>query len=293
MSADGRHGLTIIGFVGSVFSPYYAGARRRSPSGVAEPLSHCAMNVALYGAGRGRWAMTERGRTRVMRDAASICIGPSSMRWEHDALVIEIDEVTAPIPSRIRGIVRVHPETLHHRTFALDEAGRHRWHPIAPCARVEVELSHPSLAWHGRGYLDSNYGQRPLEEDFIRWDWSRAALADGRTAVLYDVLRRDAGPLDLTLCFDPAGGSSTFEAPERLALATTRWRLDRGTRGDLHSAARVARTLESAPFYARSLVDTCLLGEQTRSMHESLSLVRFDTRWCQWMLPFRMPRTAR
>ena len=29
LSDDGRHGFTIIAFVGSVFSPYYAAARRR------------------------------------------------------------------------------------------------------------------------------------------------------------------------------------------------------------------------------------------------------------------------
>jgi len=292
LSDDGRHGLSIIGFVGSVFSPYYAGARRRSPRGVADPLSHCAMNVALYGPGRNRWAMTERGRGRLQRSATSIGIGPSSMRWERDALVIEIDEVTAPIPSRLRGVVRVHPHALVDHSFALDDAGRHRWHPIAPCARVEVALTHPACTWRGGGYLDSNAGDRPLENDFARWDWSRAALARGRTAVLYDVARRGAAPLELTLCFDPAGGMSTFEAPQRVALATTGWRLPRGTRSDAQRPASVATTLESAPFYARSVVDTSLLGEPGRAMHESLSLDRFDTRWCQWMLPFRMPRTG-
>ena len=42
-SDDGRFGLTIIAFVGSVFSPYYAWRGRR------DPLDHCAINVALYG----------------------------------------------------------------------------------------------------------------------------------------------------------------------------------------------------------------------------------------------------
>jgi carotenoid 1,2-hydratase len=30
-----------------------------------------------------------------------------------------------------------------------------------------------------------------------------------------------------------------------------------------------------------------------RAMHESLSLARFDSRWVQTLLPFRMPRSAR
>ena len=37
--------LTLIAFVGSVFSPYYAWARRR---GQADAENHCALNLALY-----------------------------------------------------------------------------------------------------------------------------------------------------------------------------------------------------------------------------------------------------
>jgi carotenoid 1,2-hydratase len=66
LSDDGRHGLTIIGFVGSVFSPYYALARRK---GGADPENFCALNVALYGEGGHRWSMTERGRRFISRDA--------------------------------------------------------------------------------------------------------------------------------------------------------------------------------------------------------------------------------
>ena len=76
MSDDERHALTLIAFVGSVFSPYYARARRRGP---ADPEHHVALNVALYGATR-RWTMTERGRASLQRTATSLRIGPSAMR---------------------------------------------------------------------------------------------------------------------------------------------------------------------------------------------------------------------
>ncbi|MEQ8516068.1 MAG: hypothetical protein RIC38_10725, partial [Chromatocurvus sp.] len=60
LSDDGRFGLTIIVFVGSVFSPYYAAARRRGPT---DPGNHCAINAVLYNpGGRKVWALTERGR---------------------------------------------------------------------------------------------------------------------------------------------------------------------------------------------------------------------------------------
>ncbi|HTW27289.1 MAG TPA: carotenoid 1,2-hydratase, partial [Acetobacteraceae bacterium] len=56
ISDDRCHGLTVIAFIGSVFSPYYAWARRR---GAADPHAYCAVNVLLHGPAR-RWTMTER-----------------------------------------------------------------------------------------------------------------------------------------------------------------------------------------------------------------------------------------
>ena len=40
--------------------------------------------------------MTERGRSRVARDASSFTIGPSSVRWDGTRLTIDIDERAAP-----------------------------------------------------------------------------------------------------------------------------------------------------------------------------------------------------
>ena len=103
-----------------MFSPYYAWARAH---GKGDPLNHCAVNVALYSRDRKRWAMTERGRGHVGRASSSLAIGPSLLTWDGDALTIRIDEVTAPAPTRIRGVVRVYPKALTTRAFALDPAG--------------------------------------------------------------------------------------------------------------------------------------------------------------------------
>ncbi len=94
-----------------MFSPYYAWSRRR---GRGDPLQHCAVNVALYGRPKG-WAMTERGRSAVWRDATQLRIGPSLLHWDGTCLTIDIAEVTAPLPSRLRGTVRVHPAALTGR----------------------------------------------------------------------------------------------------------------------------------------------------------------------------------
>jgi carotenoid 1,2-hydratase len=271
-----------------VFSPYYARARGR---GAADPLQHCAVNVALYGPGGKRWAMTERGRASVSRAAATLAIGSSALAWDGATLTVTLDEVTAPWPARIRGTVRLHAAALTGHVVALDGAGAHRWQPIAPCARVEVALTDPTTRWSGQGYFDANAGDAPLEDTFSHWHWSRACRPDA-TAILYDVCRRDGARTTLALHCDDQGSVQEFASPPLVRLPPSRWRIDRLTRTDDGSAARVTRTLEDAPFYARSLVASQLLGKPTVAVHESLSLTRFRATWVRMLLPFRMPRTG-
>jgi carotenoid 1,2-hydratase len=274
--------------VGSVFSPYYAAARRRG-GGIAPAEHYCAVNVALYGP-HGGWTMTERGSQALRRDRRSLRIGPSGLHWDGDRLVVELDEVTVPWPSRVRGTVTIDAPRRHHHPMTLDRDGLHRWHPIAPVARIDVSLDQPGLRWQGSGYLDSNHGDAPLESAFRRWDWSRAHLRDGSGVVLYDVEPLDGGASGFALRFG-ADGVEPVAAPAAAALPASRWGVRRGTRSD-GGRATVQATLTDAPFYARSLVRTELFGETVTAMHESLSLERFDTRWVQAMLPFRMPRRA-
>ena len=211
------------------------------------------------------------------------------MEWDGDGLLIHVEEVTAPIPSRIRGTIRVRPSALTGRSFVLDGAGRHRWSPIAPVSRVEVALSHPALSWSGPGYLDTNDGSAPLEQDFVQWDWCRAPTRDG-AAILYNAQRRAAGEQSLALRIDRRGGVDQVAPPPPAPLPRTLWRVARPTRADAGTAPVVRQTLEDTPFYSRSVVDTALFGEQVTAVHESLSLDRFRAPWVQAMLPFRIPR---
>ncbi len=277
-----------------MFSPYYAWARQRHARNEAIAIdaeNFCAINVALYGAGGKRWAMTERSRAQVQRDAVQLQIGPSALVWQGDALHIKIDERTVPRPARLRGEVTLHPAALQSDVYTLNSNARHVWRPIAPCARVQVSFDRPALRWQGHGYLDTNRGDAPLEDHFVRWDWSRALLRDGRCAVLYDAQRRDGGRTSLALAIDRAGVVKPFDAPAGQALPRTRWGIARGTRSQTAGSAQVRQTLEDTPFYARSLVGIDLLGERVTAMHESLSLNRFASPWVRCMLPFRMPRT--
>lgn len=285
MSDDGSCGLTLIAFIGSVFSPYYARARRRGPCDASD---YCALNVVLFGKGARRWTMTERRREAVQRSADTLAIGPSQVVWDGSSVTFDIDELTCPLPMRVRGHVKFHPIAITGRSYALDRAGLHRWSPIAPQGRVEVSLDHPQVRWKGSAYLDANAGQQPLESAFASWHWSRAPLREG-SAVLYDVHRRGAEDLSLALRFDRSGRIEDFPPPPRVSLESSRWQITRMTRAD-HTTARVEQTVLDAPFYARSTVSSSLLGQRTLAVHESLSLDRFRSPWVQAMLPFRIPR---
>ena len=290
MSDDQRHGLTLIAFVGSVFSPYYAWARRR---GESDPEQHCALNVALYSPGAGRWCMTERGRRHCARSGQEFVIGPSRLNWDGQCLQIDIDERGAPLPRRVRGRVRLWPELLQRYSTPIDTAGRHRWGPIAPAARIEVELSEPGLSWQGHAYLDSNEGDEPIENAFERWDWSRARLPDGSTLVHYDLQWPSRTPQQerlLSLRFDARGGVEPLPTPPAQDLPLTGWRLARRMRST--QPVRVSRQLEDTPFYQRALIDLPLGQRTVQAFHETLSVPRLVRPVVQGMLPFRMPRRA-
>ncbi len=235
--------------------------------------------------------MTERSRASVERSASHFRIGASALHWTADRLTIDIDEVGAPLPRAVRGRIVLHPSALNNFYTALDDDGRHRWGPIAACSRVEVELDKPASRWSGHAYFDSNEGDEPIDRPFVEWDWSRATLRSGRTAVIYDVQQKMGADRLLALSFSPSGAVEPFEAPPRQPLPRTLWRLSRRMRSDAGVTPTVTQRLEDAPFYSRSVLRSGLLGETVISMHETLNVPRLVSPAVQLMLPWRMPRT--
>ena len=288
LSDDGQHGLTVIAFIGSVFSPYF------KRSGRGNPLDHCALNVALYGP-KARWTMTERGEHAVKPEADQFAIGPSSVRWAGDCLIIEIEEhdkrILNPFRRRVAGQIKVWPEMLNTEAFALDPSGRHVWHCLAPRARISVEMQAPALSWKGSAYLDSNRGTESLEEGFRVWHWSRAHLGKD-VAVFYEGQRRDGTAFASALRFDKAGVPHEAELPPAAPLPNTLWQMERLTRAD-RGLARVRRTWEDSPFYTRSTLHARLYGEPVVAMQETLSLERFCSPIVQQLIPHRMPRARK
>ncbi|MEL7311016.1 MAG: carotenoid 1,2-hydratase [Pseudomonadota bacterium] len=287
VSDDHQYCLVVIGFIGSVFSPYYAAARRRQKT---DPREHCSINAILYGPRSKAWAMTERGARHLTIDQQGLAVGPSSMRWDGGTLVLRIDERCNPWPSRWQGKISLTPQIMTPRPFSLHSNGHHSWWPYAPVAEAVVDLESPRVSFSGSGYIDTNFGSEPLESAFRGWHWTRreAAPSDGRTpAITYHTIERDGQERDLTLALT-SDGLTEVQTPSSVAVSPGAWRVKR----QLRSAHPIetTRTLEDTPFYIRSLLTTADPGNPYRLMHESLDLNRFSSRWVQTLLPFRMPR---
>ncbi|MCX7894269.1 MAG: carotenoid 1,2-hydratase, partial [Burkholderiales bacterium] len=95
-------------------------------------------------------------------------IGPSALHWDEASgcLSFTLDERSAPWAQRVRGRLRVWPQTRCSERFELDARGRHRWRPWAPQARIEVAFDTPALRWQGTAYCDANDGDAPLASAF-------------------------------------------------------------------------------------------------------------------------------
>lgn len=236
--------------------------------------------------------MTERGSSEVERDASNLVIGPSSVRWDGEALTIDIHEsdkrLFNPFQRKVAGRIRVFPEALNRVAFALDRHENHVWHCLAPRARIEVEMASPGINWSGKAYLDHNRGAEPLEKGFNTWHWSRAHLKDG-ALVCYEGERGDGSLFASALRFDAKGVPEPVDLPPIAALPPSKWRVDRRTRSDI-GVAEVRRTWEDTPFYARSELASRFLGEEVVTVQESLDMRRFSSPLVQFMLPYRMPR---
>ncbi|WP_379551931.1 hypothetical protein [Qipengyuania sp. DGS5-3] len=289
LSDDGSYGLTIIGFIGSVFSPYY------KKSGRNVPLDHSCLNIALYGKSGARWVMTERGEAETSQGRDTLQIGPSAMRWDKDRLIIDIEErdirLGIPWRRRVKGQIVLSPEVLNERAFKLDPAGRHMWHTIAPRARIEVKMERPNVSWSGSAYLDGNHGSEPIEAGFRDWHWSRAH-AGKDVAVIYEGNRRDGSHFASLLRFDHTGTPREEELPLVAPLPPTLWAMKRQTRAD-RGHASVVKTWEDSPFYARSALSMRIFGKPVVAVQESISLDRLINPIVQFMLPYKMPREAK
>jgi carotenoid 1,2-hydratase len=200
---------------------------------------------------------------------------------------MDIDERTAPFGRPVRGRVTLRPEVRNEARFELDSGGRHMWWPVAPLARVEVDLPCPGVRFDGHGYHDANWGSEPLETAFDSWQWTRARLGTS-AVILYDVMEASAGSRSLALEVTSRGAIEPLEGKRTAPLPRTLWGLDRFVRADDGHYPRVVQSLEDGPFYSRALVETWLGGRRLLAVQESLDARRLRRAWVRRLLAFRM-----
>lgn len=300
VSDDGRFALTLIAFVGSVFSPRYFTARHAARRGgaPADPLAHCAINLHVAGPDGELWVFTERvgadrGEGHFALDGPD---GGTRLERRDGALHVTFDERTKPflqrMPRRISGRIRLDPGPRFDHPVDLDADGRHRWWALAPAARATVELDRPGLRFEGPAYHDCNRGSEGLEDGFRRWHWSRLALPGG-AAVLYDTEPRVGPARAVGLMFGADGEVRPLVAPRPWTLRRASWGIERRTRVTEGGAARVERTLVASPFYARSVIHSVFGAHDAVGVHESLDCDRFAARWVRSLLPWRIRSAPR
>ena len=268
-----------------MFSPWYRWSGRRDPE------NHVCINVATYGPG-GRFTMTDRGRGALRQTDRQFTVGPSSLRWDGQTLVIDVNELSGPpIISRVRGQIRVTPSAITDVELPLTPDGAHIWRPFGPVSDISVELEAPGWHWDGHGYFDANFGTRALEQDFSYWTWGRYPARGGSTC-FYDAVRLDGSELSAGFHFDADGTAHDIVLPPKTGFRRSLWMVRRDTRGDAGARPRQVMNMLDAPFYSRSMVETVIDGEACTGVHEALDLVRFRQPWLKPMLAVRVPRRA-
>ncbi len=273
----GPYTAVCIFLVGSIFSPRYAARRRRG----GLPLEHCAVNFALYRDGRRVcWVLSEYAGATV-RDAATLGIGGSVLRYGGgDTVQIEIRERTAVGGRPVSAFLTLVPLAYGPvEPVALGRDGTHLWHPIVPRAVAHLVLPDAGIEATGLGYHDANRGDEPLADGIPGWQWSRIHDRHGTRVSL----RLPAAELSVDA---RSSGVSTVTVGPPVVEPTraSGWGLRVPVRADpgVPDLPR-SRVLESSPFYVR--YESATPGHH--ALGEVADFRRFASPLVRWMARVR------
>ena len=275
--------ISVIGFIGSVFSPWYRWSGRRNPE------NHVCINVAMYGKG-WRWTMTERGKQKLKRTQNMLKVGPSSFNWNKDHLIINFDEYSIPHFDNVKGTVKIIPKFISEIECNLLSDNSHVWRPFSPISKIEVDINKPGWQWEGHGYFDANFGSSALEKDFSYWTWGRFPTNKG-SYTFYDAVPRKEKNVNIALLFKNNGTiEKIFNPPDKANLSRSLWLVKRETRSDINFKPKQTKHMLDTPFYTRAGVQTSIFGEKSIGVHEALDLNRFSSPFLKPMLAVKAPR---
>ncbi|HZH04657.1 MAG TPA: carotenoid 1,2-hydratase [Myxococcaceae bacterium] len=281
--ADVTAGDTTAVFIfmlGSVFSARYAASLRRG----GRPLSHCAVNFALYQGGRRRrWVLSEYPNAQRVGET-SLQIGASSLSYDGGVLRLEVRERAAPWGRPVHVRAELRPRCPAVDEIRLSDGEPHYWHLRAARSYARVELvdepEWQGSIWEGEGYHDSNHGDVPLGRGLPGWRWSRLHLPE-LTRVHYEVAGRR--PITVTATDGAVALSEEAQAVTN-GRRRSRWGLWVPRTIDAGEAAlSPARLVESSPFYARMESR----GNGAHALTEVANFRRFHSPLIRWMAHFR------
>ena len=284
----GTRALSVIGFIGSVFSPWYAWSGRRDPD------NHVCINVATYGPG-GRFTMTDRGRSRAAPVAAPLRgrpvlddMGRGAARDRRRR-----DRVAADRCRRVRGQIASDPAAITGSELPLTVDGAHVWRPFAPRLGDRGRSGGARLAMV-RPRLFRCQLRHPRAGDRISPSGPGAA---SRIAVALPAFTTQHGcdgtELGAGFRFGADGQAREIEPPPRTRLSPV------ALAGAPRNALRCGTRPEAGAEHARRAVLFPLSradGDRRRSrtgVHEALDLRRFRSPLLKPMLALRVPRRAR
>ena len=284
---DSPYAATVIFFRGNPFSPFYL---RALAKGEALADDFCAVNVVLYRGRRKLWTFTEFVREATHHGSDQLAIGENTFSLDGDGVTLRFSTRSPLIGAKLRGTVKLEPSALFDVTHGLDGAKKHAWFPMAPISRATVTLEEPKLSFSGEAYFDGNRGCEPLGAGFDRWHWMRGPAADKKgSSIIYDAKDRGGNWTRFSRVFRPDGQSEVIALDNDQRLPRSRWLLERTTRVASDERAWLDRTLESAPFYARSVVSIRDGKDRERlAMHEVMDVSRFRRRLIQAAFYLRM-----
>ena len=275
ISTDGRTAFVFIWFAGLPFSPdALTNHERGRPARAAD---HVAMFTAVYVEGKQiAYALNRHPESEfeAARESLNVRVGPNRLeRFSNGDIAATVDAPMLFGGGRLSGTLRLSASGGQGAGIGeVAGAADHVWNPLVPSCELSGSLrlagADGSEKWSsefaGRGYLDHNYGSRPLTEGIRRWHWGRAHLGD--TTIVYYHNEPKSGPHESVLAVIDASADPNCTD---IQFSATDWRRRilcprfpntvavTGLRGNdrVTFTARRRHIVDWGPFYMRFLCD--------------------------------------
>ena len=309
LSDDGHDALVIIWYAGLPFDPSYGvGTLRhlRDPARDPAPkaLDHSAIGFSWYRDGKTlAYALNGYRSDSFRYQADPFVMEVATSRVERDATGYLLTVATPAVDGRaIRVEIRFDPAGSTE-SFERDlgtPGAPHLWVLAAADCRVEgsVSAGDRSVRFQGRGYHDHNAGAEEMSLAMKRWEWGRVHHGPFTEVYYESSPRRGSGQGLWITCRDGRPevireGEAVLEKFDGRNVFGLR---HAKTRRMSHDQATLTRTttacLDDGPFYRRWLAEFRIEGSADLAgsvgISELLDTRNLNSRWFNWMIPYRL-----